>query len=64
MKTYAPNYYKSFKCIADRCRHSCCKGWNVYLDEGIQKNTVFLKANSETKYVPRSAKKRMASALK
>ena len=37
MKTYAPNYYKSFKCIADRCRHSCCKGWNVYLDEGIQK---------------------------
>lgn len=36
MKTYAPNYYKSFKCIADRCQHSCCKGWDVYLDEDTQ----------------------------
>ena len=33
MKTYAPEYYKKFHCIADRCKHSCCIGWDVYLDE-------------------------------
>lgn len=33
MKTYAPSYYKSFKCIADQCRHSCCIGWDVYIDQ-------------------------------
>ncbi|MBQ1211816.1 MAG: flagellin lysine-N-methylase [Clostridia bacterium] len=33
MKILAPNYYKSFKCIADKCGHSCCIGWDVYIDE-------------------------------
>ena len=33
MKTYAPNYYKKFHCIAGECRHSCCIGWDVYLDD-------------------------------
>lgn len=33
MKTFAPDYYKSFKCIADRCRRSCCIGWEIYLDD-------------------------------
>ena len=33
MKTYAPNYYEKFRCIADKCRHSCCIGWDVYIDE-------------------------------
>lgn len=33
MKTYAPGYYNDFKCIASGCRHSCCIGWDVYLDE-------------------------------
>lgn len=28
-----PNYYKKFKCIADRCRHSCCIGWEIDIDE-------------------------------
>jgi len=32
MKTYAPNYYSKFKCIADRCSHSCCVGWEIYID--------------------------------
>ncbi|MBE6543570.1 MAG: hypothetical protein E7675_04155 [Ruminococcaceae bacterium] len=32
MKTYAPNYYGQFHCIADKCRHSCCVGWDVYID--------------------------------
>lgn len=32
MKLYAPHYYKNFKCIADRCRHSCCIGWEIDID--------------------------------
>ena len=32
MKLFAPPYYKKFKCIADRCRHSCCVGWEIDLD--------------------------------
>ena len=36
MKTFAPNYYPSFRCIADKCRHSCCVGWDVYIDEETQ----------------------------
>lgn len=33
MKEVFPNYYKKFKCIADRCRHSCCIGWEIDIDE-------------------------------
>ena len=33
MDVYAPNYYKDFKCIAQDCKHSCCIGWDIYVDE-------------------------------
>ena len=33
MKLIAPNYYKDFHCIADRCHHSCCIGWEIDIDE-------------------------------
>ena len=33
MKLYAPKYYKRFKCIADKCPHSCCVGWEIDIDE-------------------------------
>ena len=33
MKTYTPNYYEKFNCIADKCRHSCCIGWEIDIDE-------------------------------
>lgn len=32
MKLVAPDYYKKFKCIADRCKHSCCIGWEIDID--------------------------------
>ena len=32
MKLYAPKYYQNFKCIADRCEHSCCIGWEIGVD--------------------------------
>ena len=33
MDVYVPDYYKEFKCIADKCKHTCCKGWEVEVDE-------------------------------
>lgn len=32
MKLYAPSYYPDFTCIADRCRHTCCVGWEIDVD--------------------------------
>lgn len=32
MKIVAPDYYPSFCCIADKCRHSCCVGWEIDVD--------------------------------
>ncbi len=29
---YAPEYYKDFRCIADKCRHSCCIDWEICID--------------------------------
>lgn len=33
MKIYAPKYYTEFKCIADKCKHSCCIGWEIDVDK-------------------------------
>lgn len=33
MKTIYPNYYKSFRCIADKCKNSCCVNWEIDIDE-------------------------------
>ena len=33
IKLYAPRYYRAFSCIADRCHHSCCIGWEIDVDE-------------------------------
>ena len=33
MKITAPDYYLNFKCTADSCRHTCCAGWEVDIDE-------------------------------
>ncbi len=28
-----PNYYKKFRCIANKCKHSCCIGWEIDIDD-------------------------------
>ena len=33
MKLLAPIYYKNFTCIADKCTHSCCVGWEIDVDD-------------------------------
>ena len=32
MKIIAPSYYNDFSCIADKCKHSCCVGWEIDID--------------------------------
>ena len=32
MKIIAPNYYDKFRCVADKCKHNCCIGWEVDID--------------------------------
>lgn len=34
MITHFPLYYKDFKCIASRCKESCCSaGWQIFIDQ-------------------------------
>ena len=33
MLSIFPNFYKNFLCKADKCKHSCCKGWEIDIDE-------------------------------
>ncbi len=42
MKYIAPDYYKKFNCIADRCRHSCCIGWEIDIDEDTYEKYRFI----------------------
>ncbi len=28
-----PDYYKKFKCIADKCKDNCCIGWEIDIDD-------------------------------
>ena len=46
MKTIVPNYYKKFKCIADKCKHNCCIGWEIDIDE----DTLSLYDNMKTPF--------------
>lgn len=32
MKYVYPDYADEFRCIADKCRHSCCIGWEIDID--------------------------------
>ena len=33
MQILVPDYYKDFKCIADKCKHNCCIGWEIDIDD-------------------------------
>lgn len=32
MMIITPDYYKDFKCIANKCTHDCCTGWDIEID--------------------------------
>ncbi len=33
MKQYQLNYYSKFKCVAGDCKHTCCAGWEMCIDQ-------------------------------
>lgn len=33
MLSIFPKFYKNFLCKADKCKYSCCKGWEIDIDE-------------------------------
>ena len=33
MKQAYPNYYSKFRCIAEKCKHNCCIGWEIDVDD-------------------------------
>lgn len=37
MTLRAPKYYLDFACIADRCKHSCCIGWEIDVDDAARR---------------------------
>ncbi|MBO7344656.1 MAG: flagellin lysine-N-methylase [Clostridia bacterium] len=38
MKQYVLSYYPEFKCIADKCKHTCCAGWEMLIDKDSLNN--------------------------
>ncbi len=42
MKIYAPEYYRDFHCIAEKCPDSCCHGWAVDIDDDTAKTYLAL----------------------
>ena len=34
MSVWYPSFYPAFRCKAAACRHSCCRGWEIDVDEG------------------------------
>jgi len=32
MEVVFPDYYEGFRCIAEKCRHNCCIGWEIDID--------------------------------
>ena len=30
--TVYPDFYDAFCCTAERCRHTCCRGWEIDID--------------------------------
>ena len=37
MKIFAPDYFGDFKCLMGDCKHSCCIGWEIDIDENAMK---------------------------
>lgn len=48
MRIFFPSYYNEFKCIAEKCRHSCCVGWEICVDDAaIKRYSTFSDALGE-----------------
>ena len=45
MITVYPDYLKEFECIASACRHNCCIGWEIDIDEDTLKKYAGITGN-------------------
>ena len=52
-----PDFYESFRCRASACRHSCCRGWEIDIDEntlelyrGLRSSTGACAVNGKKKW--------------
>jgi len=54
MRIIAPDYYHHFRCIADKCRHSCCIGWEIDIDPD---------AREKYRHIPGEFGKRLNEAI-
>ena len=54
MKLIVPDYYPRFRCIADKCRHSCCIGWEIDIDPSTRE---------KYRYVPGKFGQRLNAAI-
>lgn len=45
-----PNYYNKFKCIADKCEHNCCIGWEIDIDQETMKRYKSLEKDTGFKF--------------
>jgi lysine-N-methylase len=47
LPVYVPDYYPSFRCIASACRHTCCVGWEIDVDEAaLARYDAYIRAHS------------------
>ena len=37
MKRVVPSYYKKFSCVGSECKHNCCIGWEIDIDDDTLK---------------------------
>ena len=49
MQTIRPDYYDDFSCIADKCRHCCCIGWEIDIDDDTYKRYMRLPGEDGTR---------------
>lgn len=51
MTTVTPDYLNDFKCIADKCKHSCCIGWEIDIDDITLEKYLKLKCDFSSKLI-------------
>ena len=52
MKEYILNYYTNFKCIANKCKHTCCAGWEADIDKTTLEGYKTENSAYEWKFLP------------
>ena len=49
MKEFVPEYYGGFRCMAGQCKHSCCIGWEIDIDDDTYEKYMAVKSPIKNK---------------